>query len=69
MPIQLDTDFDGPSSALNEHRLSIAELGESLTLLLKAFRRTASNIVAQAVDEGARARNTPRAAALRFCVR
>lgn len=40
--------FDGDSEALRAHRLSLAELGKPLKLLLDAVWRTASGIVGQA---------------------
>lgn len=43
--------FDGDADSLREHRLSIADFGQPLQLLLKALRRTASSMGAQ-IEEG-----------------
>jgi len=49
--IELTILFDGNSEALREHRLSVAELGKPLQLLLAALQRTASGIIRQATDD------------------
>src|SRR2546428_14159286 len=49
MATQLKIRWDGDVPGLAEHRLSVAEFGRSLTLLLTALRRIATQIVGTAV--------------------
>lgn len=51
MSIDLTILYDGSSEALREHRLSVAELGKPLQLLLAAVQRTASGIIRLAADD------------------
>jgi hypothetical protein len=56
MKIELKIHWDGSANGLTEHRLSVGEFAEPLKLLLQAYRRIATNIVAQAVDTKGRYR-------------
>lgn len=49
MSLELTILYDGDSDALRAHRLSVADFGQPLRLLLAAVQRTASGIVGQAV--------------------
>jgi hypothetical protein len=51
MSIELTILYDGTSEALREHRLSVAEMGKPLQLLLAAIQRTGSSILRQASDD------------------
>lgn len=51
MSLELTILYDGDSDALRAHRLSVADFGSPLRLLLAAVRRTASGMVGQAVGE------------------
>ncbi len=52
MDSKIEIVWDGPVPGLSEHRISIGTFGESLKLLLQAFRRIASNMFRDAVEEG-----------------
>ncbi len=52
MDSKLDITWDGLVPGLSDHRISIDAFGESLTLLLGALRRIASNMFRDAVEEG-----------------
>jgi hypothetical protein len=51
MGVELKITFDGDEPGLAQHRLSLASFGESLKLLLAALQRTASGIIASALDD------------------
>ena len=51
MAIKLKITWDGDVPGLKEQRLSLAAFAEPLSLLVKALRRTASGIIAQAQDD------------------
>ncbi len=52
MDSRFEVTWDGPVPGLAEHRISIDAFGESLTLLLGALRRIASNMFRDAIEEG-----------------
>ncbi|WP_441291868.1 hypothetical protein ACSRUE_16745 [Sorangium sp. KYC3313] len=51
MGVKLKVTFDGDEPGLAQHRLSLSSFGESLKLLLSALQRTASGILASALDD------------------
>lgn len=52
MGTELTITYEGDSEALRAHRLSLGEMGEALLLLLKALRRTATDMAREAgMDE------------------
>jgi hypothetical protein len=51
MGVKLKVTFDGDEPGLAQHRLSLSAFGESLKLLLSALQRTASGILAAALDD------------------
>lgn len=51
MRVELKVTFAGTEPGLSEHRLSLSSFGKPLSLLLRALQRTASGIIAQAVDD------------------
>jgi hypothetical protein len=52
--VELKIRWCGTEKGLPEHRLSIAKFGKPLTLLLRALRRTGSNILVAALDDSER---------------
>lgn len=50
MNSRLEITWEGHVPGIDQHRLSIGSFGDSLTLLLKAYRRIASNMLRDAVD-------------------
>ena len=50
MSVELKIKWDGVTPGLPEHRLSIGSFGLPLHNLLRSIRRTASNIVRDAID-------------------
>lgn len=51
MGVKLKVTFDGEEPGLAQHRLSLSAFGEPLKLLLSALQRTASGILAAALDD------------------
>ncbi|WP_438016917.1 hypothetical protein WMF18_39990 [Sorangium sp. So ce315] len=51
MGVELKVTFEGDEPGLAQHRLSLSSFGESLKLLLSALQRTASGILASALDD------------------
>lgn len=51
MRIELKVTYAGTEPGLSEHRLSLSSFGKPLSLLLSALQRTASGIIAQAIDD------------------
>ncbi|WP_437286585.1 hypothetical protein [Sorangium sp. So ce406] len=51
MGVELKVTFEGDEPGLAQHRLSLSSFGEPLKLLLDALQRTASGILASALDD------------------
>lgn len=51
MGVELKVTFEGDEPGLAEHRLSLSSFGEPLKLLLSALQRTASGILASALED------------------
>ncbi|KYF94360.1 hypothetical protein BE17_16970 [Sorangium cellulosum] len=51
MGVELRVTFDGDEPGLAQHRLSLSSFGDPLKLLLSALQRTASGILASALDD------------------
>jgi hypothetical protein len=51
MTTKLNIYWEGTGKGISEHRLSIGEFGKSLELLLSAYRRIATNLINQAIED------------------
>lgn len=51
MRVELKITYAGTEPGLSENRLSLSSFGKPLSLLLSALQRTASGIIAQAIDD------------------
>ncbi|MEO5725378.1 MAG: hypothetical protein ABI134_14645 [Byssovorax sp.] len=51
MSIELKVTYDGSEPGLAQHRVSLSSFGEPLRLLLSALQRTASALLAQALED------------------